>query len=141
MIYCFIYLIDWIDFSFGDVKDQGIMPLFILGLLLLIGLLIYSVIRYINSSEVDTRTVRERYPHAFSNKKKSSGNIFTDDDTDSSDNDNPLVRILRNEGRQSVSRPYREAAEEEQRKRENGENVIEFPTDNIEAEKIKRNIH
>ena len=68
------------------------------------------------------------------------GYFFTDDedDTDFRENDNPLVRILRNEGRQSVSRPYREAAEEEQRKRENGENVIEFPTDNIEAEKIKR---
>ena len=119
------------------------MPLFILGLLLLIGLLIYSVIRYLNSGEVDPRTVRERYPHAFPNRKQGSGKIFTDDedDTDFRENDNPLVRILRNEGRQSVSRPYREAAEEEQRKRENGENVIEFPTDNIEAEKIKRNIH
>ena len=118
------------------------MPLLILGLLLLIGLLIYSVIRYINSGEIDPRTVRERYPHAFPPKKSGSGNIFTDDDDESfRESDNPLARILRNEGRDSVSRPYREAAEEEQRQRDNGENVIEFPTDNIEAEKIKRNIH
>ena len=115
------------------------MPLFILGVLLLIGLLIYSIIRYINSGEVDPRTVRERYPHAFPPKKSST--IFGDDDDDFRENDNPLVRILRNEGRASVHRPYAEAAEEEQRKRENGENVIEFPKDNIEAEKIKRNIH
>ena len=64
-----------------------------------------------------------------------------DDDGEFRENDNPLARILRNEGRSAIQRPYREAAEEEQRKRENGENVIEFPTDNIEAEKIKRNIH
>ena len=116
------------------------MPLFILGLLLLIGLLIYSVIRYIGSGDVDPRSVRERYPHAFPPKKTSS-TIFGDDDDDFRENDNPIVRILRNEGRASVNRPFRDAAEEEQRKRDNGENVIEFPKDNIEAEKIKRNIH
>jgi hypothetical protein len=86
------------------------------------------VIRYINSGEIDPRTVRERYPHAFPPKKSGSGNIFTDDD-DFRENDNPIVRILRNEGRASVNRPFREAAEEEQRKRDNGENVIEFPKD------------
>ena len=118
------------------------MPLFILGLILLIGLLIFSIIRYINSGDVDPRSVRERYPHAFPPKKQ-SGTIFgdMDDDGEFRENDNPLARILRNEGRSTIQRPYREAAEEEQRKRENGENVIEFPTDNIEAEKIKRNIH
>lgn len=42
------------------------MPLIILGLLLLIGLLIYSIMRYINSGEEeDTRPVRERYPEVF----------------------------------------------------------------------------
>ena len=41
------------------------MPLFILGLLLLIGLLAYSIVRYLGSEEIDDRPVRERYPHAF----------------------------------------------------------------------------
>lgn len=118
------------------------MPLFILGLILLIGLLIYSVIRYIDSGEVDPRSVRERYPHAFPARKSKSGNIFGDmDDEEFRESDHPLARILRNEGRASVERPYYDAAEEERRKRENGENVIEFPKENVEAEKIKRNIH
>ena len=118
------------------------MPLFILGLLLLIGLLIYSIVRYINSGEVDPRSVRERYPHAFPPKKTGSSTIFGDEeDEEFRENDNPLVRIIRNQGRTTIFRPYQEAAEEERRKRENGENVIEFPKENIEAEKIKRNIH
>ena len=41
------------------------MPLILLGLLLLIGLLAYSIVRYLNSGEEDTRPVRERYPKAF----------------------------------------------------------------------------
>ena len=119
------------------------MPLLILGLLLIGGILIYAIIGYINTEDVDPRSVRERYPHAFPQKKKSSGTIFgdMDDNGDFRENDHPLARILRNEGRDSIHRPYGEAAEEERRKRENGENVIEFPTDNVEAEKIKRNIH
>ena len=58
------------------------MPLFILGLILLIGLLIYSVVRYINSGEVDPRSVRERYPHAFPPKRPGSSTIFGDMDED-----------------------------------------------------------
>ena len=117
------------------------MPLFILGLILLIGILIYSVIRYINSGDIDPRSVRERYPHAFPPKKSSTIFGDMDDNSDFRENDHPLARILRNEGRDSIHRPYGEAAEEERRKRENGENVIEFPTDNAKPEKIKGNIH
>ena len=55
------------------------MPLFILGLILLIGLLIFSIIRYINSGDVDPRSVRERYPHAFPPKRGAgSGNARND---------------------------------------------------------------
>ena len=119
------------------------MPLMILGLLLIGGILIYAVIGYINSEDEDPRSVRERYPHAFPQKKHGSGTIFggTDGNSPFRESDHPLSRIFRNEGRSDVSRPYYESAEEERRKRENGENVIEFPTDNVEAEKIKRNIH
>ena len=41
------------------------MPLFLLGLIFLICLLAYSIVRYMNSAEEDSRSVRERYPHAF----------------------------------------------------------------------------
>ena len=112
------------------------MPLLILGIILLIGILIYSIIRYVNSGEEDPRSVRERYPHAFPQRKH-----YSDDYDDEGHTDNPLVRIFRNEGRPDIERPYYDAAQEERRKRENGENTIEFPTDNVEAEKIKRNIH
>ena len=119
------------------------MPLLILGLLLIGGILIYAIIGYINTEDEDPRSVRERYPHAFPHRKHGGGTIFGDIDENGQfrESDHPLARILRNEGRSDVGRPYYESAEEEKRKRENGENVIEFPTDNVEAEKIKRNIH
>ena len=44
------------------------MPLILLGLIVLICILAYSIVRYLNSAEVDTRPVRERYPHAFKKK-------------------------------------------------------------------------
>lgn len=56
------------------------MPLIILGLLLLICLLTYSVIRYIQSGRDDIRPVRERYPEAFRRSDKAPG---PDNGTDS----------------------------------------------------------
>ena len=41
------------------------MPLIILGLLVVIGIVIYALARNRQNEEVDTRTVRERYPHVF----------------------------------------------------------------------------
>ena len=45
------------------------MPLIILGSIVVIGIVIYALLQYGNSGEVDTRPVRERYPHAFPPKE------------------------------------------------------------------------
>ncbi len=46
------------------------MPLIIIGLLLLIGILIYALLNYIKG-ESDNRPVRERYPNAFKKESES----------------------------------------------------------------------
>ena len=48
------------------------MPLVILGLFVIVGIVLYALVRYGESGEADPRSVRERYPHAFPPKK----NIF-----------------------------------------------------------------
>ncbi|HHW94687.1 MAG TPA: hypothetical protein GX736_02005 [Mogibacterium sp.] len=73
------------------------MPLLLIGLILLIGILIYSLFVYIRGED-DERTVRERYPHAFKDKP--------DYDNDSEDS-----------------------------------KTLYFPTDDVEKEKHRRNIH
>lgn len=82
------------------------MPLILLGLILILGIIVYSIIRYMNSGDDDPRSVRERYPHAFPARKNAA------DENSSSG---------------SI------------RHTEDG-NII-FPTDNLENEKHKRNIH
>ncbi len=86
------------------------MPLIVLGLILLLGIIVYSIIKYMNSGETDTRTVRERYPHAFPPKRGSG-----DARNDFSDEASNIKHT------------------------EDG-NII-FPSDNVENEKLKRNIH
>ena len=65
------------------------MPLIILGLLVVSGIVIYAVVRKRQSEEVDTRTVRERYPHVFETidqkidqMKKGANYTVVDDDED-----------------------------------------------------------
>ena len=92
------------------------MPLVILGLFVIVGIVIYALIKYENSVGDDDRPVRERYPHAFP-PKKDVKDIFDsfmnvdDEDLDADDTDN------KSEG-----------------------NTMKFP-DNAELEKRKRNIH
>ena len=92
------------------------MPLIVLGLIVIIGIVLYALIKYENSDSGDDRTARERYPHAFAPKDKVH-DIFEsfekagEDDYDDSPADG--------------SRDG---------------NTIHFP-DNAELEKRKRNIH
>ena len=65
------------------------MPLIILGLLVVIGIVIYALANRKQSEEVDTRTVRERYPHVFEkidetidHMKKGANYTIIDDDED-----------------------------------------------------------
>lgn len=55
------------------------MPLIILGLLLILGIIFYSLFRYMNSPDADTRTVRERYPHAFKDRAQDKHETRTSD--------------------------------------------------------------
>ena len=98
------------------------MPLIILGLMVVAGIVIYALVRNRQREEVDTRTVRERYPHVFETidqkidqmKKGANYTIIDDDDEDVEDN----------------NAKYRD---------EDG-HTLHFP-DDAEVEKRKRNIH
>lgn len=96
------------------------MPLIILGLIVMIGIVIYGLIIYANSDERDTRPVRERYSHVFDRmsehmKKKSNYTIIDDDEEPGS-------------GSKKAGA-------------EDGDgHTMYFPTD-AELEKRKRNIH
>ena len=69
------------------------MPLILLGLIVVIGIVIYALIMYGNSDdeEIDTRPVRERYSHVFDKmdkvKDRVKGNasytVVADDDGNS----------------------------------------------------------
>ena len=97
------------------------MPLIILGLLVTAGIVIYALVRYRQSEEKDTRTVRERYPPVFETidqkidqmKKGANYTVIDDDEEEVDDN-----------------AKYRD---------EDG-HTLHFP-DDAEVEKRKRNIH
>ena len=146
------------------------MPLIILGLLLLLCLLAYSIVRYLNSGEEDTRTVRERYPHAFPPKEKkedadhadaaeASGDTDDEDEViyaegyvDSDSFRGDLEYMFRNI-KDDVKKRAKERgidldqfgrgtgnSDSDEDKKKDGKTII-FPTDNVEQEKNKRNIH
>jgi hypothetical protein len=98
------------------------MPLIILGLILTIGIIVYAIIQYMNSGETDTRSVRERYPHAFPPRNKDAGKSKSP-----ANNAGPAVRYDGSDSSDTI------------RHTEDG-NII-FPSDNVEVEKHKRNIH
>lgn len=92
------------------------MPLIILGLFVIVGIVLYALVKYGNSGEDDDRPVRERYPHAFP-PKKGMGDIFDSfDNVDENDVNGP------DPGNKTEG------------------NTIKFP-DDAELEKRKRNIH
>jgi hypothetical protein len=137
------------------------MPLFLLGLILLICLLAYSIVRYINSAEEDSRPVRERYPHAFPVRSNP-------DDKDKEDKEEPPVDTEsyyeEDSFRGDIDHMIRNVTEDIKKKAkdinididairrnfgkydifaedDDGNNTVEFPKDNIENEKRKRGIH
>ena len=67
------------------------MPLIVLGLIVIVGIVIYALVRYANSDEeIDLRPVRERYSHVFDRmkenmKKGANYEVVDDEETDSSD--------------------------------------------------------
>ena len=95
------------------------MPLIILGIIVVIGIVIYALVRYGQSEEKDTRTVRERYPHVFEKfdqmKKGANYTVIDDEDEDEVEDENAKYRD------------------------EDG-HTLHFP-DDAEIEKRKRNIH
>jgi hypothetical protein len=95
------------------------MPLIILGIIVVIGIVIYALVRYGQSEEKDTRTVRERYPHVFEKfdqmKKGANYTVIDDEDED-------------------------EAEDENAKYRDEDGHTLHFP-DDAEVEKRKRNIH
>ena len=139
------------------------MPLIILGLLLLLCLLAYSIVRYLNSGEEDTRTVRERYPHAFPPKEKQENAetagaddedevIYAEGYVDSDSFRGDLEYMFRNI-KDDVKKRAKERgidldqfgrgtgnSDSDEDKKKDGKTII-FPTDNVEQEKNKRNIH
>lgn len=100
------------------------MPLIILGLMVVTGIVIYALVRYGQSEEKDTRTVRERYPHVFEKvdqtidrvKKNANYTIIDDEDEDG------------------------EVVDNNAKYRDDDGHTLHFP-DDAEIEKRKRNIH
>jgi hypothetical protein len=52
------------------------MPLIILGLIVIVGIVLYALVLYGQSGDEDSRPVRERYSHAFPPKEKSDQDDF-----------------------------------------------------------------
>lgn len=63
------------------------MPLILLGLIVVIGIVLYALVMYGRSGEEDTRSVRERYPFAFPQKKDGANYTVIDDDDEDSRHD------------------------------------------------------
>lgn len=146
------------------------MPLMILGLLLLIGLLGYSVISYMNSVQVDDRPVRERYPHAFPARPASDESAGNNADSDAAeDKEDPpvdaesyyeedsfkgdldyMIRNIKEDLKQkaesfnidldSIAKKF-SSGRSILDDEEEEDNTVEFPKDNIENEKKKRGIN
>ena len=95
------------------------MPLIILGLLVIVGIVLYALVRYGQSEDVDTRPVRERYSHVFEK---------IDETIDKFKNDGANYTVIDDE------------EDEDGTSDEDGSHTIHFP-DDAESEKIKRNIH
>jgi len=156
------------------------MPLMILGLIVLIGILIYAIARYINSDESDSRPVRVRYPHIFQDAFRGDSENGRDEQNEygrdhesaeGSDDDvvRPEVRVytddirgdldhladdikdnLKRKAKQfgfdtgtitKYGRGGKAESDQAQEDQEDDDDPIIFPTENVEEEKKKRNIH
>lgn len=103
------------------------MPLIVLGLLVVLGIVIYALIKYGQSDE-EPRSMRERFPRVFETAedfaekmKKGANYTIIEDEEDESDKD------------QDPSKGGTGGSSDDG-------HTMHFP-DNAEVEKIKRNIH
>ena len=138
------------------------MPLIILGILVLLCILAYAIVKYLGSEEVDTRPVRERYPQAFSPRGSNNGNNVAADEDDETiyakgfvDTDDlrgdieHIVNNLKDNAKSVASRmgidldDFRRSDDKKGKSPddEDDDKTIIFPSDNVEEEKHKRNIH
>ena len=135
------------------------MPLILLGLLLLLGVLGYSLMSYMNNVQSDNRPVRERYPHAFpvyppkegedGNKSEEEPPIdaesYYDEDSVRGDIDYMIRNIKEDliEKARSINIDLESIAEKFSGSNtlDEKDNTVEFPKDNIENEKKKRGIN
>ena len=141
------------------------MPLIILGLIVLILMLIYAIAVYRQNGSADARPVRERYAEAFAKRAKDvmekTGVMNSDEEKsgegDSGDEDEPiharahvdtddlrgdlehLARNIKESALDLVTRTIEKYANGSGNDDE--DKTIIFPTDNVEAEKKKRNIN
>ena len=97
------------------------MPLIVLGLIVVIGIVIYALVRYGQSEEKDTRTVRERYPHVFEKI------------------DETVDHIKRNANYTVIEDDDEETVDDNAKYRDEDGHTLHFP-DDAEVEKRKRNI-
>lgn len=135
------------------------MPLILLGLLLLLGILGYSLMSYMNNVQSDNRPVRERYPHAFpvyppkegADGQKSEeeppvdAESYYDEDSVRGDIDYMIRNIKEDliEKAKSINIDLESIAEKFSGSNtfDEEDNTVEFPKDNIENEKKKRGIN
>ena len=117
------------------------MPLIILGLLAAIGIVIYALIRYGQSDDVDTRTVRERYPHVFEkveqtvdHMKKGVNYTIIDDDEDNVSEDRAEYQDIKSEYRTGKAELRTDKAEHRTDKAEHQNNKAAYRTDKTEYE-------
>ena len=111
------------------------MPLIVLGFIVVIGIVIYALVRYGQSDE-EPRSMRERFPRAFERfddfadeiidkmNKEAKYTVEDDEDGDAEDGSD--------EDPSDGGSPGKD--------KDNDGHTIHFP-DNAEVEKIKRNIH
>lgn len=94
------------------------MPLIILGLIVVVGIVIYALVRYANSDEqIDMRPVRERFSHVYEKMKENMHKGANYEVVDDDEDDQPGDDQNSGSGR-----------------------TMHFP-DDAEVEKRKRNIH
>ena len=135
------------------------MPLILLGLLLLLGVLGYSLMSYVNNVQSDNRPVRERYPHAFpvyppeededihtsEEEPPIDAQSYYDEDSVRGDIDYMIRNIKEDliEKAKSMNIDLESIAERfaGSNTLDEEDNTIEFPKDNIENEKKKRGIN
>ena len=112
------------------------MPLIILGLIVIIGIVIFWLISNsdIEDGKIDTRPVRERYSHAFEDKAEKAKEAAKDV------KDDVTKKIRKRAGIYEADYDIEDDGYGSSTSGESDDNTIPFP-DDVEREKKKRDIH